>query len=208
MLGCENAAKFYCTSAVEYLLGHNMFWRRITMLALFLVPIAYLSMIGSVAVHEVLGHGGMALLLGGEFNGFSLKWDGMGHAMVSQAPGAPRFHSILILAAGPGATTIVGLTLFSAACLAKRSIPQRMTFLIASLFCLLEGPPYLFWNAYQPVPPGDIGRILNLLSWGGATDTSCWRWSFMVVGGFISLAATVGLFTFLVAVQKQLPLFG
>lgn len=205
MPGCENATKFYRTSVVEYLLGHNMFWRRITMLALFLFPIAYVGYIGSVAVHEVLGHGGMALLLGGQFTGFVLTWDGMGYAWMSPAPGAPLSHLILILAAGPGATTMVGLALLVAASLARRSIPQRMACLMFSLFCLLEGSPYLFWNAYQPAPPGDIGRILSLLSGGGSTDTSCWRWSFMAVGGFISLTATIGLLAFLFqAIEESL----
>jgi hypothetical protein len=168
-----------------------MFRRRITMLVLFLVPIAYVGLIGSVAVHEVLGHGGTALLLGGQFDGFQLKWDGMGYARTSPAPGAPVSHSILILIGGPGATTVVGLALLVAARLARRSIPRRMALLVLSLFCLLEGPPYFFWNAYQPLPPGDIGQILALLPAAGSTDPSYWRWGIMIVGGVISLTATV-----------------
>ena len=180
-----------------------MFWRRITMLALFLAPIAYVSNIASLAVHEVLGHGGTALLLGGQFKGFDLKWDGMGHAMMSPAPGAPPSHSILILAAGPCATTVTGLALLGAVRVAKRSIAFRMTLLLLSLSCLLDGPPYLFWNAYRPVPPGDIGRILTLLSKGGSTDTSYWRWSFMVIGGAVSLIATVGLLAILFQAMEE-----
>ena len=34
--------------------------------------------------------------------------------------------------------------------------------LLASFMCLMD-IPYMFWNAYHPVPPGDIGRILQLL---------------------------------------------
>jgi len=175
------------------------------MLALFLAPIAYVSNIASLAVHEVLGHGGTALLLGGQFKGFDLQWDGMGHAMMSAAPGAPPSHSILILAAGSCATTVAGLALLGAAILARRSAALRLTLLLLSLLCLLEGPPYLLWNAYRPVPPGDIGEILALLSRGGSTDTSYWRWSFMIFGGFISLTATVGLLAFLFqAVEESL----
>src|SRR5437867_8898755 len=136
-----------------------MVWRRITMLALFLFPIAYVGNIGSVAVHEVLGHGGMALLLGGHFKGFVLKQDGMGYALAFPARGAPLSHSILILAAGSCATTVAGLALLGAALLARRSAALRLTLLLLSLLCLLEGPPYLLWNAYRPVPPGDIGEI-------------------------------------------------
>lgn len=48
--------------------------------ALLALPVIYMAGIFGSVVHEVLGHGIAALLLGGEFHGFKVQWDTMAWA--------------------------------------------------------------------------------------------------------------------------------
>jgi hypothetical protein len=70
--------------------GPGSFAGRLGSLAAFLAPLAFLALVLPASVHEVPGHGGAALLLGGEFRGFEVHLDGMGRACASlQVPGPP-----------------------------------------------------------------------------------------------------------------------
>jgi hypothetical protein len=152
-------------------------------LAAYLVPVAYLGVIFAVAIHEIIGHGLTAFCLGGSFRGFILKWDGMGWASAAPAIGAPGWHQTVILAAGVVATTVCGIALLLGAWLWRKRFFLRMAMLILATNCLLEGPPYVLWNAYHPVAPGDIGRILMMGSDG-------LRPILMLIGGLLTVAST------------------
>jgi len=153
------------------LLGTS-FFRRLVWLTLFLAPIGYTANIFAVAVHEIVGHGLVAQLLGGRFIGFWMKSDGMGGAFAFAAADAPVSHSIIILAGGVIATTLVGFILLVVAIVLRRWLLSRLVLLVLSAACLLEGPPYVFWNAYHPVPPGDIGRVFELCTLNGLADVT------------------------------------
>jgi len=109
----------------------------------------------------------------------------MGWASASPPASAPPWQSILYLAAGVGATTIGGAVFLVLALVVGRRLFIRLLLLVFSVNCLLEGPPYIFWNAYHPVGPADIGLILSL-GGGGAT-----RWLLMAFGSIVTLGSTV-----------------
>ena len=125
------------------------YWRRLAVIALFLLPIAYFAEIVAVAIHEIAGHGLAALCVGGAFTGFTLKWDGMGWACAFPAPNAPVSDTIAILAAGVAATTLSGIGLFVLALLLRKRFFSRMLLLLLSTMSVLEGTSYAFWNAYH-----------------------------------------------------------
>ena len=76
------------------------FIRNFAVAVALLVPAAFLGDLLAVAVHELLGHGMAALLLGGDFWGFEIHLDGMGWAHVSLGLGAPYWKDVIMLSAG------------------------------------------------------------------------------------------------------------
>ena len=61
------------------------FWVRLLLCIAFVAPVGYVASIFAVAVHEILGHGCTAWLVGGSFTGFALLPDAMGWAVVSSS---------------------------------------------------------------------------------------------------------------------------
>jgi hypothetical protein len=158
---------------------------RLGLLMLFCIPLAYVGMILAVAVHEVLGHGLAAWLVGGTFAGFVLQWDSMGWAYVEAQDGAPASHEIVILSAGILVTTLVGSLLLALAIGLRERLFMRLAASIFSVCFLLEGLPYLFWSALCPtLPLGDPARIIEL----SASQTI--RWTFVATGAVLTVAAT------------------
>ena len=137
--------------------------RGAVLLAAFLLPVGYVAGIFAVAIHEILGHGLAAVALGGEFSGFVLRWDTMGWAYSELPQGVAVWHYVFHLGSGVIATTVSGGVLLGLGLLFRKRTDIQLPLLLVSLICLMDGIPYIFWNAYHPVPPGDIGWILRLL---------------------------------------------
>lgn len=159
------------------------YWRRILTMLLFLSPLAYVGGILAVAIHEILGHGLASAMMGGRFIGFALRLDGMGWSRTILPRGAPQYQHVIHLAGGAAATTIAGLAFLAAASASQKNLLLRMLFVLFAANCLLEGLPYVFWNSYHPVPPGDVGRILAMAGTPGL------RWGLMIGSGAMSVAA-------------------
>ncbi len=155
-----------------------------------LIPYGYLAILLPVAVHEVVGHGLVALAVGGRFLGFQIGFDGMGYAIVPTPGEAGGWRALVVLMGGVTATTTLGLAMLLLTWLARRRPGIALPLLILSFGLLAEGPAYMFWNAWQPVPPGDIGRVLLL------TGSASLRVGLMVVGG-IAMVGSVVTFTLL-----------
>jgi hypothetical protein len=164
--------------------------KRAAVLALFALPILYVSGILSTTVHEVLGHGLWAVLLGGEFSGFVLKWDAMGWAYSDLPASAPLWHHILYLGSGIIAGIVCGGVLLGLAFVISKKPHVQLAMLILSYTCLIDSISYVLWNAYWPVPPGDIGRIIWL--WGGPLppEDSIIRWVLLIAGIMLFAIAT------------------
>ena len=167
----------------------SLLWNAV-LLALFLIPIVYMGEILAVAVHEIAGHGLAAVALGGTFDGFVLKWDGMGWSHSTLPADASAIHEILHLAAGVVASTATGTALLLVAYVVRRRVGARLCVLILSWACLMEGIEYTLWNSYHPVPPGDIGRIM--IWWNAAEfpHATTIRISLLVASGIMFLTAT------------------
>jgi len=175
---------------------------RVLRLIVYVGSISFLANLIPTVIHEVLGHGVMALLVGGRFGGFGLKWDGMGWADAQAPQGAGPVAELAVLAGGVAATTGVGAVLMLL-CLATRSFQLRIALLLISYGCLTDGQPYLLWNAYRPTPPGDIARILYLLDSYDALVWFPFRGMFIAVGAIATLLVMV-----LVAVVLYRALYG
>jgi hypothetical protein len=160
-------------------------------LALFLLPLEYVAEILSTAVHEILGHGLSAVVLGGTFSGFIFRWDGMGWAFCGLPSTAPLTHEVLQLASGIIAEVTCGVALWGVIAFFWRRRDIQLVLLMASFTFLIDGASYVLWNAYRPVPPGDIGRIIWLASPTWPPEASVLRWTLLVVGALLCAATTL-----------------
>ncbi len=142
------------------------FTRRLAVLAAFLMPIGYVGIILGVVSHELLGHGLTAILLGGHFEGFVIKSDGMGWAIAYPAQGAPEWHDSVIWAGGVAATMVVGLVLLGLGILCRRSLWLCTSLIILAQETLLDSAAYTFWSALYPGTVGDAARIVELTGSG------------------------------------------
>ena len=164
--------------------------RRTIFFVLFVLPIVYVAEILGVAVHEILGHGLSTILLGGKFFGFILKWDAMGWAFSYIPPDTPLSYHICYLASGIIVTTILGGIIFGLVFLFNKRIDIQLTLIVISFVCLMDGIPYLVWNSYHPVLPGDIGRIIALLTSQKYTGASAIRWILFTIGIVLFIGIT------------------
>ena len=151
--------------------------------ALFsLLPFAYFGLLLATLAHEALGHGLAAVCLGGKFLAFQMDLSGMGWAYVVLGPDAADGKHIVMLSAGVVVTLLLGTVFLVLGASIRRPLPS-LVMLVLSLNLLLEGAPYVFWNAVHPVPPGDIGRIL------AETESALVRPALIAVGGVAMFGA-------------------
>jgi hypothetical protein len=125
-------------------------------LALFVLPLIYVLEVLDTNIHEVLGHGLTAVLLGGQFYGFTVKWDTMGWALADIQTGATAAYHILFSASGIIATTVCGLILWGLVFLFRRRPDIQLALLVGAFVLLIDGLDYVVWNAYHPIPSGDV----------------------------------------------------
>lgn len=159
--------------------------RRLTVLAAYLLPIAYTGLILGVVTHELLGHGLTAILLGGHFKGFVIKPDGMGWATVFATRDAPDWHEVVILTGGVLATLIVGVILLGLAFVCRRSMWLCTLFIVLAGETLLDSAAYTFWSALSPGTVGDAARIVEL------TGSTAAHVILATFGALLTLVATV-----------------
>ncbi len=181
---------------------------RTIVLALFALPILQIAAVLSVGIHEILGHGLSAVLLGGTFSGFILKWDGMGWAFAALPPEAPMSHHILFRASGAIVTTLFGGILLGLALALWKKTTLRLTLLLLSFLCLMDGIPYALWNAYHPVLPGDFEKIIILLSSHSAFQASVVRWTLVSGSALLFVGTTFYFYTALFMTMEELILDG
>jgi hypothetical protein len=137
------------------------FRRNLWILGLFSLPVTYLGILLAVLIHEVIGHGWTAALLGGRFNGFGILLDGMGWADVELA-GLSDLRKALVFLGGAFYTTVFSLLFWTLSMAFKRNYFMRFTFLLWSVICLLDGVPYFFWDAIYLGGIGDFSMIWML----------------------------------------------
>ncbi|MBN2131997.1 MAG: M50 family metallopeptidase [Sedimentisphaerales bacterium] len=163
---------------------------RAVALVLFALPLLYVATIFSTAVHEILGHGLSAVLLGGEFTGFALRWDAMGRAFSELPADAPTAYQIICLAGGVIATSLCGALLWGLTVVFRRRPELQLVLLIGASILLVDGVSYVFWNAYHPVAPGDIGRIIALCGGPESPEGTIVRRALLLAGGPLLLGVT------------------
>lgn len=177
--------------------GTAMSLRALAAAVLVLAPFGYLGILAGVAVHETLGHGLTSLAVGGEFIGFQMDFDGMGYALVPLGAEHGVQHQVIVLAGGVAATSLLGLALFVFGYFVRRRPWVSLPLIILSFGLLMDGIPYVFWNAFNPSPPGDIGRIITL------TENHVLRFSLLGVSGVLMVAVTWAFTTLLFVILQS-----
>ena len=164
---------------------------RAVRLAFFVLPVLYVAGMLCTTVHEVLGHGLSAVLLGGQFSGFTVKWDGMGWAYADIPAGdAWVAREIVHRASGIIATTVCGAILWGFAFFFRRRPDIQLGLLVGAFILLIDGMDYVVWNAYHPVPPGDIGVIIFLFQALEFPDPVVLRWGLVITGALLFAGTT------------------
>jgi len=164
--------------------GNNTIARTIR-LALFVLPIVYVAEILGTTIHEVLGHGLSAVLLGGQFSGFTVKWDTMGWAFADIPVEAPVTYHILHLASGIIATTLCGAILWGLVFLFRRRPDIQLVLLVGAFIFLIEGIDYIVWNSYHPVLTGDVGKIILFSQVLEFPGSAVLRWVLLITGALL-----------------------
>lgn len=158
---------------------------RAVRLALYVLPVLYVAGILCTTVHEVLGHGLSAVLLGGQFSGFAIKWDTMGWALADIPAGATVTYHILFSAFGIIATTVCGMIFWGLVFLFHRRPDIQLALLVGAFVLLIDGLDYVVWNSYHPVPSGDVGKIIlfyQVMEFPGFTVI---RWVLLITGALL-----------------------
>lgn len=124
----------------------------------------YPGMLIAVAVHEFVGHGLVSLLVGGQFRGVMLDFNGMGWAAV---PTTSLIAEAVTLLGGPLSTSLTGLVLLYLAWIIGHRPYSSLPLTIVGAQCALEGTSYAFWNAvsvslFGTMDGADISRLVEI----------------------------------------------
>ncbi len=153
---------------------------------------AYLGVLMAVAVHEVVGHGLTSIVVGGDFRGVMLGFDGMGWADTPRAFESP-VRAMTVLMGGVTSTVIVGLGLGWLTWRFQRRPAMAGPLSALAAMHMLEGGPYMLVNSVHPAQPGDMARLIELAP--GA------RWPLIIFGTALvaaTMLATVRFATWLI----------
>ena len=134
------------------------FTKNLFTMVIFSLPVIYLSIILAVFIHEVVGHGLITVLLGGQFTGFGIHLDGLGWANIECAD-LPMLSKILIFFGGAFSTTVFALLSFTLSIMYRKSRFASLAFLLFAVVSLLDGAPYIFWDAIYLSGVGDFSMV-------------------------------------------------
>ena len=156
------------------------------MFLLWLLPVAYLAIISAVTAHEIIGHGGIASILGSPLRGFGIMVDGMGWAAIDPS-GLSPFRLAIMYAGGAFVTNLLCIVFILLGIRFKKNyLTSSALFLFAYAF-LSDGIPYFFWDSIFRGGLGDPSAILRLYPYEWL------RILFIVVSGLIMV---IGIFLF------------
>jgi hypothetical protein len=99
------------------------------------------------SLHEVVGHGLTARILGGSFTGFQIGRSPQ--AFVFPAEGAPRWHFVLIYAGGISAELFAGILLFGIERVFAKRLGDtwRLALIVAGAMGIMEAGTYLVYGS-------------------------------------------------------------
>jgi len=152
----EDRARQELLVAVPYMV-------RLLLLILFLTPVIYVGMIIATLIHEVLGHGLAAIIIGGDVTGIYIHWDGSGLASITTTSNMPGYDLAIFYLGGIFVTTLAGLLLMRLGLIRKLPFFLQMGILVIASECLLGGgPAYLFWNSVFTGDHWDVGNLMTV----------------------------------------------
>jgi hypothetical protein len=124
------------------------------------LPLAYAGSLLAVLVHEAIGHGAVAALLGGRFVALVVRLDLMGYATTVMPPTG----RVAVLAGGIVSTALAGALGVVLARRVRSPVAGLALGVLAVAF-LHEGLPYAVWNSAMGAG-GDVGRLLRIVGPG------------------------------------------
>lgn len=136
---------------------------RLLLLILFITPVIYAGMIIGTMIHEVMGHGLAAIIIGGDITGIQIHWNGSGLASISTPSDMPGYDLAIFYLSGIFVTTLAGLILMRMGLIRRLPFFLQMGILVIASECLLGGgPAYLFWNSIFTGEHWDVGNLMNV----------------------------------------------
>ena len=154
--------------------------RRVGPLLAFALPWAYAVYLGAVLVHEVLGHGVTAWIVGGRFTGMSITLDGGGWAMANGGD-----HQWIVTAAGSVVGVTTGIVFLWLSTRQRARYPLRLALLLFGAMLVINDTSYPFWGSFFAGRPSDYGRLVHM------ADSDIVRYGLAVFWGEGFLAATI-----------------
>jgi hypothetical protein len=146
---------------MESIMISKRFGKNLAAMFLYYFPVLYLGIILSVTLHEILGHGLVALAMGGKFKGFGLYPDGMGWADIDVS-GLSEPRIAFVLFAGGSCTAIASLIGIALGMAMRKRFHAHAGLLLCAFVCLMDGMPYFFWDAIYLSGVGDISGIYRM----------------------------------------------
>lgn len=172
--------------------------RRLAEVALLLLPLAYGAYLFTTLVHEAVGHGFVAWFVGGRFDGFTLRLDGMGWAEAYVLNDRTIWRSAMIYAGGIITGFVSGYILLRLAGARVTSKPVRATAMaVIGLSFLLDALPYMFWSSLYETGYGDPVSFIELTALQQGTEQHTLRWMMIVIGCLGTLIAHIAGFSLL-----------
>lgn len=171
------------------------------LIGLVMLAAAYGGLLLGTWVHEVLGHGLAAMMLGGRFLGYRLEATGLGYAHTWLPPDTGLGGQVWHLASGMVVTASIGTVLFLLAAATAWNPWLRLVLLALGVLFLADGLEYACLNAIWPRPPGDFGRIYGLLAHHDLPAEAV-RWSVLVT---TALAMTAVLVVTVLTLERLVP---
>jgi peptidase M50B-like protein len=138
------------------------YFRRLGALFFFLLPSIWVSFVLMVLLHEVIGHGCTALLVGGRFEGFVIHWRGGGYANAFPPEDAPPLSRALLYGGGIAVNFLAGAASLAVALSIRKKLFLRLGLLLFAAAALLPAATYGLVNSLWPDRGGDVGMLLEI----------------------------------------------
>lgn len=167
--------------------------------AVGLLLYAYIGALFAVAVHEIIGHGLISLLVGGDFKGFMISFEAYGWADTPSAFES-RDTAVPVLIGGAGSTIVAGFVMGCAAWNSRKRLVVGGPLAVIAANLLLEGGLYMLVNGIYAVPPGDFGHLIEI--------APVFRWPVIIVGAVVTVSTMILSVGYLTLMMRSLTRAG
>ncbi len=150
--------------------------------------VAYFGVVLGTILHEVIGHGLMAIVVGGSFEGFEMSWTGTGTAFVT-SPESPPLADRMVYGAGVGIDVLVGIGLLRWSRRRRANSVAAFVALVLGAVALHESILYVYFSAWSDDARIDAVTVMHTLGDVFDDRTVAWpRWIVVAIAGAAGIA--------------------